>query len=120
MAQHNLFGQEAESKALSFLTNKGYILLEKNYRFGKAEIDLLMKDDNILICVEVKARSTDFFGSPESFISSKKISILVGAVNHYIESHNVDLEVRFDVIAVNVKNQEWKCKHIENAFYAWE
>lgn len=120
MAQHNLFGQEAESKALSFLTNKGYILLEKNYRFGKAEIDLLMKDDNILVCVEVKARSTDFFGSPESLISSKKISLLVGAVNHYIESHNVNLEVRFDVIAFTVKNQQWKCKHIENAFYAWE
>ena len=120
MAQHNLFGQEAESKALSFLTNKGYILLEKNYRFGKAEIDLLMKDDNILVCVEVKARSTDFFGSPESFISSKKISLLVVAVNHYIESHCVNLEVRFDVIAFTVKNQQWKCKHIENAFYAWE
>ncbi|MDG1711459.1 MAG: YraN family protein [Flavobacteriaceae bacterium] len=67
MAQHNLFGQEAESKALSFLTNKGYIMLEKNYRFGKAEIYLLMKDDNFLVCVEAKARTTDFFVSPKSF-----------------------------------------------------
>lgn len=72
MAQHNLFGQEAESKALNFLTNKGYKLLEKNYRFGKAEIDLLMKDDNILVCVEVKARTSHFFGSPESFYHQKK------------------------------------------------
>ena len=86
----------------------------------KQKLILLMKDDNILVCVEVKARSTDFFGSPESFISSKKISLLVGAVNHYIESHNMNLEVRFDVIAFTVKNQQWKCKHIENAFYAWE
>ena len=120
MAQHNLFGQEAESKALSFLTNKGYILLEKNYRFGKAEIYLLIKDDNILFCVIEKARTPDFFGSPESFISLKKISLLVGAVNHYIESHCVNLEVRFDVIAFTHKNQQWKCKHIENVFYAWE
>ena len=44
----------------------------------------------------------------------------MGAVNHYIESHNVNLEVRFDVIAFTVKNQQWKCKHIENVFYAWE
>lgn len=73
MAQHNLFGQEAESKALSFLTNKSYMLLEKNYRFGKAEIDLLMKDDNILVCVEVKARTKDFFCSSESFIIKKKL-----------------------------------------------
>ena len=69
MAQHNLFGQEAEQKALSFLCNKGYVLLEKNYRFGKAEIDLLMKDKDLLVCIEVKARSTDFFGTPESFIT---------------------------------------------------
>jgi len=51
MAQHNLFGQEAEQKALSFLLDKGYVLLEKNYRFGKAEIDLLMKHHDILICI---------------------------------------------------------------------
>ena len=77
MAQHNLFGQEAEQKALSFLVDKGYVLLEKNYRFGKAEIDLLMKHQDILICIEVKARSTDFSGTPESFISSKKIKLFV-------------------------------------------
>lgn len=120
MAQHNLFGQEAEQKALSFLVDKGYVLLEKNYRFGKAEIDLLMKHQDILICIEVKARSTDFFGTPESFISSKKIKLLVGAVNHYIEKNAIDFEVRFDVIAFTVNNLKWECKHIENAFYARE
>ncbi|MDG1024078.1 MAG: YraN family protein [Flavobacteriaceae bacterium] len=120
MAQHNLFGQEAEQKALSFLLDKGYILLEKNYRFGKAEIDLLMQYKDTLICVEVKARSSEFFGAPESFISSKKIKLLVGAVNHYIEKYGIDFEVRFDVIAFTLNNQKWNCKHIENAFYAWE
>ena len=120
MAQHNLFGQEAEQKALSFLCNKGYVLLEKNYRFGKAEIDLLMKDKDLLVCIEVKARSTDFFGTPESFITLKKIKLLVGAVNHYLEYHNLDYEVRFDVLSYTIKNKKWICKHIESAFYSWE
>ena len=70
MAQHNRFGNEAEEKALDYLLQKGYTLLEKNYRYGHAEVDLLMQKKEKLICVEVKARSTDFFGTPQSFISS--------------------------------------------------
>ena len=58
MAQHNLFGQEAEQKALSFLCNKVYVLLEKNYRFGKAEIDLLMKDSALIERLQRGARAT--------------------------------------------------------------
>ena len=64
MAQHNRFGNEAEEKALDYLLQKGYTLLEKNYRYGLAEVDLLMQKKEKLICVEVKARSTDFFGTP--------------------------------------------------------
>lgn len=120
MAQHNLFGQEAEKKAAQYFTEKGFTLLEQNYRYGKAEVDLLLHKDDILICVEVKARSTDFFGTPESFISSKKIKLLVGAVDHYLQENNLDWEVRFDVMAYIVKNNQWIEKHIEDAFHAWE
>ncbi len=100
MAQHNRFGNEAEEKALDYLLQKGYTLLEKNYRYGHAEVDLLMQKKEKLICVEVKARSTDFFGTPQSFISSKKIQLIVSVVDHYIEVSDLDLEVRFDVIAI--------------------
>lgn len=120
MAQHNLFGDKAEEKALTFLLDKGYTLLEKNYRYGHAEVDLLMKKRQKLICVEVKARSTDFFGTPESFISSKKIKLLVSVVDHYIEQTGLNLEVRFDVIGIVKKEEKWNIKHIKNAFYAWE
>ena len=120
MAQHNFFGQEAEQRALQYLIKKGYRLLKQNYRFGKAEVDLLMQKDQLLICVEVKARSTDFFGSPEQFVSSKKIKLLVGAVDHYISSNQLDWEVRFDILAFTVKGEHWKVKHIKNAFYAFE
>ncbi|MDA9851637.1 YraN family protein [Flavobacteriaceae bacterium] len=120
MAQHNLFGQEAEQRALHYLKQQGYTLLKQNYRFGKAEVDLLMQKDDNLICVEVKARSTDFFGTPEQFVSSKKKKLLVGAVDHFISSFEMNLEVRFDIIAFTIKQNQWKLKHIKNAFYAFE
>ena len=120
MAEHNLFGKEAEAKAKAYLLNKGYALLEQNYRAGRAEVDLLMQKKEKLICIEVKARSTDFFGTPQQFISSKKIKLLVEAVNHYLEENQMDLEVRFDVIAITIQGQNWKLKQLKNAFYAWE
>lgn len=120
MAQHNLFGIKAEEKALEYLLKKGYCLLEKNYRYGHAEVDLLMQKNGYLICVEVKARSTDFYGLPESFINAKKIKLIVSVVDHYLEHSELDLEVRFDVIGIIKKRDNWIIKHIKNAFYAWE
>ena len=120
MAEHNLFGREAEKRALDYLTANDYILLRKNYRFRKAEVDLLMQKDDLLICVEVKARSTNFFGAPEQFITSKKIRLLVGAVDHFIAERQLDLEVRFDIIAFTVKGSQWELKHIKQTFYPWQ
>ena len=72
MAEHNLFGKEAEAKAKAYLLNKGYALLEQNYRAGRAEVDLLMQKKEKLICIEVKARSTDFFELPSNLFPQKK------------------------------------------------
>jgi putative endonuclease len=120
MTQQHNFGKEAEEKALAYLMKKKYVFLEKNYRFGHAEVDLLMLKKNKLICVEVKARSTDFFGTPESFISKNKIKNLVAVVDHYVEKNELELEVRFDIISILKKRKVWEIKHIKNAFYAWE
>lgn len=67
--------------------------------------------------VEVKARSTHYFGEAESFISQKKIQLLVMAIDHYIQKNQLDVEVRFDVIAYHVNGAHWKQKHLKNAFY---
>jgi putative endonuclease len=72
MAQHNLFGTKAEIYGRDFLLNKGYLLLAQNYRYGRSEVDLLMQKKETLICVEVKARSTDFFGSQKNLFLQKK------------------------------------------------
>jgi putative endonuclease len=120
MAEHNLFGKLAEQKACQFLEQKGYCCIEKNYCVGRAEIDLIMQRGEILICVEVKARKTQFFGTPASFISSAKIKRLCAAMDHYIIQKELNVEVRFDVIECIVQQNQWIINHIPNAFYPWE
>lgn len=113
MAQHNDFGKQAEDKAAAYLQENGYEILERNFFFQHAEIDIIALKNNVLVVVEVKARSTDFFGNPESFVSPKKIQLLTKAIDHYLQLKNFEFEVRFDIISV-VKNE---LNHIENAFY---
>ena len=116
MAKHNELGKEGEQLALEFLKEKGYETLEQNYRLGKAEIDLIITKENWLIAVEVKTRSTNYFGNPEEFVNAKKKKMLVEAMNSYVIEHDLDVEVRFDIIAVLKQQNDFKIEHIEDAF----
>lgn len=117
MAEHNDFGKEAESLATTFLENKGYKILVRNYRYLKAEIDIIAQSQNQIIIVEVKARSNDFFIDPKEAVNKKKIRLLTIATNHFIEENNIDLEVRFDIISiVSFPNQSPQIQHIKDAF----
>ena len=111
------FGQEAEKRAADFLEKKGYEILARNYRFLKAEIDLIAHYQNTLVIVEVKARLSYFFGAPQSFVGKKKRSLLIEAANHFILSRDLDLEVRFDIVSFVKNNSKWKVEHLQNAFY---
>ena len=117
MATHNELGELGEDMAVSFLQKKGYEILERNYRYQKAEVDILAKIDDILAVVEVKTRSSVFFGDPQDFVKPKQIQRLVTAVDAYITSNNLDLEVRFDIIAIVKTKQKFEIEHLENAFY---
>ena len=117
MSESYTFGQIAEQRAVIYLKNSGYQILEQNYRFRKAEIDIIAKKDNFIIVIEVKARTSSFFGTPESFVNRKKIQLLVSATDAYIQQKNLEGEVRFDIISYLVENGEWSREHIENAFY---
>ncbi|WP_299617841.1 YraN family protein [uncultured Tenacibaculum sp.] len=116
MAKHNELGKEGEQLALEFLKEKGYKILEQNYRLGKAEIDLIIIKENLLIAVEVKTRSTNYFGNPEEFVNTKKKKMLVEAMNSYVIEYDLDVEVRFDIIAVLKQKNDFKIEHIEDAF----
>ncbi len=118
MGSHNELGKIGEEIAAQYLLKKGYKILRRNFFFDKAEIDIIaQKEEDTVVVVEVKTRNSDFFGDPQSFVTPGKIKNLVKAANEYIVSNDLNVEVRFDVIAI-LKNQKTESlQHFENAFY---
>lgn len=117
MAQHNELGTKGEELAVDFLIKHGYEILERNYRFDKAEVDIIARLKDILAIIEVKTRSTIDFGNPQDFVKPKQIQRLVKAVDEYITTNQLDVEVRFDIIAIIREGKGFKIEHLENAFY---
>ena len=117
MAEHNELGKLGEELAADFLQKNGYDILETNWTFQKAEIDIIAQKENILAIVEVKTRSSIEFGLPQDFVKPKKVQLLVKAVNEYVISNDLDAEVRFDIIAIYKEDKDYKIEHIEDAFY---
>lgn len=117
MAEHNELGKFGEELAVEFLQQNGYEILETNWIFQKAEIDIIAQKDGILAVVEVKTRSSIEFGLPQDFVKPKKIQLLVKAINEYVISNDLDVEVRFDIIAIYKEYKEYKLEHIEDAFF---
>jgi len=117
MADHNELGKLGEELAVEFLRNDGYEILETNWTFQKAEIDIIAQKENTLAVVEVKTRSSLEFGLPQDFVKPKKIQLLVKAINEYIVSKDLDIEVRFDIIAVHKEDKSFAIEHLKDAFY---
>ena len=117
MAEHNELGKLGEELAVEFLQKEGYEVLEKNWVFQKAEIDIIAQKENILAIIEVKTRSSLDFGLPQDFVKPKKIQQQVKAVNEYVISKDLDFEVRFDIIAVHKEDKSYAIEHLTDAFF---
>ena len=117
MAQHNELGKKGEQLAVDFLVENNYDIVERNYRFDKAEVDIIAQKADVLAIVEVKTRSSLEFGNPQDFVKPKQIKNLVKAVDEYVTVNDLDVEVRFDIIAIVKENKDYKIEHLENAFY---
>lgn len=117
MAQHNELGKKGEQLAVDFLVENNYNIVERNYRFDKAEVDIIAQKGDILAIVEVKTRSSLDFGNPQDFVKPKQIKNLVKAVDEYVTENDLDVEVRFDIIAIVKENNSYNIEHLENAFY---
>ncbi len=117
MAYHNELGKLGEQLAVDYLSRNGYTILERNFIYDKAELDIIAQKEKRVIVVEVKTRNSAFFGDPQDFVTKAKIKLMVKAANEYVLTNNIDLEVRFDIISI-IKNQHIeKVEHFENAFY---
>jgi putative endonuclease len=117
MASHNDLGKLGEELAVDFLEKNGYEILETNWVFGKAEIDIIAQKNGILAVVEVKTRSSIEFGLPQDFVKPKKIKLLLKAVDEYVVQNDLDVEVRFDIIAIHKESKNFNIEHFEEAFY---
>ena len=116
MAQHNELGNEGEHLAVIFLRNNNYQILETNWRWRKAEVDIIAKKNNIVIFIEVKTRSSDTFMKPEQAVHLKKQNMLKDAAEAYCEANALEVEIRFDIIAIIKEGNKTVTKHLESAF----
>lgn len=121
MADHNEFGKIAEDLAVDFLSKNQYKILARNFRYLKAEVDIIAEFENQIIVVEVKARATDAFVEPQEAVNKKKIKLLISAANYFIEENQIEKEVRFDIISVLPNKQKTlEIHHIIDAFQSFE
>ena len=117
MAQHNELGKEGEEIATGYLANDGYKILERNWRYKKGEIDIICSKEDFIMFVEVKTRSTGFFGQPEEAVNKKKQRYLIQAADAYVNQKDILLEVRYDIISIIIHQKKQKIRHIQDAFY---
>lgn len=118
MALHHELGKRGESIARAYLEDAGYRILNVNWKYGRAEVDVIAEQGGKLIFVEVKTRSSADYGQPEDFVDHKKERQLEFASAAYIEMKNHQGEIRFDIIAIVFENQQlYKINHIEDAFW---
>lgn len=117
MAQHNELGKLGEDLAIEHLVGLGYEIRERNFTFEKAEVDIIALKEKTLAVIEVKTRSSIDFGLPQDFVKSKKIQLLIKAINQYVIQNDLDLEVRFDIIAIHKVNDSYNIEHLVDAFF---
>jgi putative endonuclease len=117
-------GRWGENRAAEYLTEKGYALVERNFRTPYGEIDLIVRREADqqggrpeLVFVEVKTRRSATFGDPEVSVSSRKQAHLLAAVQRYMQDHpDLDADWRIDVIAIHRRaGQPDEIVHLENA-----
>ena len=117
MAIHNDLGKRGEDLAAKMLKDKGYRILERNWRFRDLEVDIIaQKDKNDIVVVEVKTRSDDSWMYPEQSVDKKRQIRLSVAAKAYVNYHRMDVGVRFDIVAIVWNNTRCDVEHIEDAF----
>ena len=109
-------GAKGEDMALAYLILNGFVLLERNWRHGRCEIDLIMEEKETIVFVEVKARSTEAFGWPEAAVKKSKQANIIKAAQEYLYLKQPNKELRFEIVSIILKKDEPDIYHIRDAF----
>ena len=116
MANSNSLGKIGEDLAAQYLIDKGYVILERNWRAYRKEIDIIAIDGKDIVFIEVKTRNSNEFGNPEMAVNRKKRAHIYAAASAYYFKHKIDLDVRFDIISILYHHGNPEINHIEDAF----
>ena len=100
MAAHNELGKWGEDLAADYLQRKGYTIIERDWKSGKRDLDIIAQDGNIIVFVEVKTRRNRLFGEPEESVDYHKLQNLQQAISHYVKFKHIRQEIRFDIISI--------------------
>ena len=112
----NALGKTGEQLAVKYLEEEGYLIVERNYRSGKHEIDILAHKDNELVVVEVKTRTGNDVIEPEEAVDHRTRQSLILAANSYVQQKEITEQVRFDIVAIVIKDDKTEIRHVKDAF----
>jgi putative endonuclease len=116
LSKNKEIGRKGEALAVEYLINKGFIILERNYRYGRLEIDIIGQIENTIVFVEVKTRRSKRYGYPEEAVDDKKTDHILSCADHFIYQNQWNGDIRFDIISV-ILTPQVLIEHIEDAFY---
>mgnify|MGYP000773845326 FL=1 len=118
MAEHNELGKWGEDEATLYLENEGYVVIDRDWKAGKRDLDILAvsPDGKTLVVVEVKTRSGEEYQQPEEAVDVRMRNLAIAA-NTYVKEQKVEKELRFDIVTVvGVGHQVKRIEHLVDAF----
>jgi putative endonuclease len=114
---NRITGINGEKIATEYLQKIGYNILTINFVFDRTEIDIIAEKEGLIVFVEVKSRSTNFYGFPEEAVNEAKQENIQKVAEYYLEENKLENEIRFDVISLTWnKEKNYSIYHIEDAF----
>jgi putative endonuclease len=116
MNEAHELGKKGETLAKNYLSQKNITVLHSNWRWQKAEIDIIAEHNKQIVFIEVKTRRSSRFGNPSEFVSNKKQDLMRDAAEAYLEQHNLTNEIRFDIIGIILNSRNKTIEHIQNTF----
>jgi|SRR5690606_28039192 len=116
MASNKIKGDLGEELASSYLNKLGFTIVERNYRYKRAEIDIIAIKDKLLVFFEVKTRNGIGYGYPEEAVNEKKAEMVIMAANNYILDTGWENDIRFDIISISMQDKQ-QITHFKDAFY---
>ncbi|MCB0807612.1 MAG: YraN family protein [Bacteroidales bacterium] len=117
MADHITLGKKGEDIAAKHLSGLGYQIVERNWRFEKDEIDIIAMDGEFLVFVEVKTRSSNWYGEPYEAVDDRKEKLIVRGAEAYVVKKDLYNEVRFDIVSIVIDGNKQTINHMKEAFY---